>query len=114
MSTKKFVPDDRWESAPELPTDRPPTREEVWAYTEHMYADLKTPHELKAHAAFAWAGTYAYWVNHNGWDKQPDWIPGDEVIPAAVPAQGEIKSGDHTYPIVKAYLEHARQERKAA
>lgn len=106
--TKKFVPDDRWQSAPELPTDRPPTREEVWAYTEHMYADLKTRQEMQAHAAFAWAGTYVYWVNHNNWGKQPDWIPGAPVIASAVPKQGEIKSGDHSYPIVKSFLEQAR------
>lgn len=106
--TKKFVPDDRWQSAPPLPPDRPPTREEVWAYTEHMYEGLKSPDEMRAHAAFAWAGTYVYWVNHNGWDKQPDWTPGDPVVPAAVPRQGDIKSGDHSYPIVKSYLEQAR------
>jgi len=109
LSEPKFVPDDRWESAPPLPTDRPPTRAEVWAYTEHMYAGLKTEQELQAHAAFAWAGTYVYWVNFNNWDKQPDWTPGDTVVRNAVPKRGEIKSGDKTYPIVKSYLQQARR-----
>jgi len=106
--TKRFLPDDRWKSAPDIPTDRPPTRAEVWAYVYHLYHDLKSENELKALAAGMWAGNYVYWVNFNAWAKQPDWTPGDPIVAAGVPARGSIQSGDHVYPIVKSYLDQAR------
>lgn len=106
--SKKFVPDDRWESQPDFPTDRPPTRAEVWEYVQHYYHDLKSEREMKAYAAQCWAGNYVYWVNFHGWDKQPDWKPGDPVIPAGVPGRGDIKSGDNAYQIVKTYYDAAR------
>ena len=106
--TTKYLPDDRWQSAPPIPLDRPPTRAEVWAYVEHLYHDLKTEDERKAFAAQMWAGNYAWWVNWNGWNKQPDWTEGDPVIPAAVPKRGSILSGSNVYQIVKSHLDQAR------
>ncbi len=105
----RYVPDDRWQTAPAIPSDRPPTRAEVWAYVEHMYGDLKSETELKGFAAQMWAGNYVRWVNFEGWDKQPDWTEGDPVIRGAVPKQSSIESGQNPYPVVKSYLDQARR-----
>ena len=104
----RYVPDDRWQSAPAMPFDRPATRAEVWAYVEHMYHDLKPEAERKAFASQSWAFDYVWWVNWRGWDKQPDWTEGDPVIAGAVPERGSIQSGQNLYPIVKSFLDQAR------
>lgn len=82
---RKFVPDNRWETAPPIPLDRPPTRAEVWAYVKHMYHDLKTPAELEAHAKATFVGNYVRWVNFNGWRKPPDWKEGQPAPPGRCP-----------------------------
>lgn len=98
-TSQRFVPDERIQSAPAFPLDRPPTRAEVWAHYHHIYFDFKghrpntlctdacirtEGNELEVEAAEAWAWWYITRLR-NGWNKQPDWKEGDPVIPAAVP-----------------------------
>jgi hypothetical protein len=83
-----------------LPTDRPPTRAEVWNYYHGIYFDLKghkpsticTPRcntepegELERFCQDEWVWGYVYWFNFKDWRKQPEWLPGQDVIPSAVP-----------------------------
>lgn len=75
----------RHATAPQLPTDRPPTKAEVWAYWSHIYDGIKTHAELIADAKADWAYKYATWWLRRGWRKQPDWIEGAPVIDEAVP-----------------------------
>lgn len=84
-ATRQFVPDHRYEGAPPVPTDRPPTRAEVWAHVRHYYADIKTEQEMRDFAAATWIGNYTYWVNVNGWRRQPDWKEGDGIVEEACP-----------------------------
>jgi hypothetical protein len=107
--------DARHENAPPMPFDRPPTRAEVWAHVQHYYSGGdKTEAQLQAMARDRWAGNYVYWVNFNGWKKQPDWTEGDPVIEAGVPTKPfEAGHGRSYYNDVRALLERAR-ERKAA
>ena len=69
---RKYVGDDKLNTAPDLPTDRPPTRAEVWAYITHVYEGLWTQDKMEAHAKACWAGNYVRWVNFQGWRKKPD------------------------------------------
>jgi hypothetical protein len=93
---------DREDSAPSFPTDRPPTRREVWARYHYIFFDRKghkvTPSckptclhtdegELEGYCRGAWAWDYVSRFLFRGWDKQPDWVEGDPVIPAAVPSR---------------------------
>jgi hypothetical protein len=117
-------------SAPSLPTDRPPTRAEVWAHYHHIYFDFKghrpngicTPtclrtdgNELEVEAAEMWAWRYVVALR-NGWDKQPDWKEGDEVIPAGVPNNPyetfTVANSFKWADILKSYM--ATAERRAA
>jgi hypothetical protein len=99
---KQFIPDDRLEKAPGLPTDRPPTRAEIWAHYHAIYFDLKghapstlcTPRcvtkpekELEKFAGDEWVWAYVYFYNFKGWRKQPEWLPGDPVVASGVPDQ---------------------------
>lgn len=113
MSPLKFVPDDRYATAPEMPQGRPPTRAEVLAYCQHYYAGLKTDDEIVAMARDKWAWNYIYAVNFRQWDKQPDWVEGDPVVKAGVPT-GPFEAGKRQYPPVKALLDATKRERKAA
>ena len=121
----KYVPDERVDNAPPIPTDRPPTRAEVWARYHHLYFDLKghkpTPlctdkcqslpvGELEADCLADWVWGYVYFYNFEGWRKQPDWVEGDPVIEAAVPTEpfwsGE---GAKWTKIVKECFDRARR-----
>ena len=86
-SLLEFVPDQRYDDAPKMPTGRPSTKLEVFAYWAHVLKDVKTEDEIKAHARGSWAWDYVWHVNFKGWDKHPDWLPGDPVIQEAVPAK---------------------------
>ena len=81
----RFVPDERYETAPRLPTDRPPTRREVWERLNHLYYDLKTPAQIATLAKGTWLFAYVWAVNLRGWDKPPDWQEGQAVVAAACP-----------------------------
>lgn len=97
---KRYVPDERIQKAPELPTDRPATRREVWERNHAIYFDFKShrrtpictercdhdrPGELEAFCREAWVWYYVDAYNHRDWRKQPDWTEGDPVIAEAVP-----------------------------
>lgn len=70
----RYVSDEKLNTAPPVPTDRPPTRAEVWAYVSHVYEGLWDEAKMKAHAKACWAGNYVRWVNFLGWRKKPDWV----------------------------------------
>lgn len=108
---KKFVPDHRFEGAPKLPWDRPPTRNEVWAHATHYFADIKTPDELKDFARNLWIGNYVFWVNVRGWRRQPDWSEGEAVFEGACPT-GPIFP-DQMHRVVSDLDRIARQRRAA-
>lgn len=93
---------DREDSAPKLPPGRPPTRREVWARYHFIFFDRKghkattgckptclhdDAGELERYCRGAWAWHYISLFIFKGWDKQPDWVEGDPVIPAAVPSR---------------------------
>lgn len=85
--TPAFLPDNCFDGAPGLPHDRPPTRAEVWAHFSHVYrSGVKSGDELRDYCKARYVDGYAYWHGIYQWRKQPDWMPGDPVIPAAVPA----------------------------
>jgi hypothetical protein len=110
--TPKYVPIlERLPKVPALPTERPPTRREVWEHYHGIYFDFKghsrsplcTPRclhnetrELESYCRDAWAWGYIqrFVSGMKGWDKQPDWVEGDPVIPAAVPDVSAFLSGD--------------------
>ena len=75
----------KMETQPPRPPDRPPTRQEAWEYTKHWYGKLKTEDELKAHAKSLFVGNYVYYVNFLGWTYPPDWRVGEPVVEAARP-----------------------------
>lgn len=130
--TKRYVPDNRVEQAPPLPTDRPATRAEVWEHFHFQFFDIKnhkaTPSctnacrteqqgELEAFCRDAWAWYYIHKVVFRGWDKQPDWKEGDPVIPEAVPKPDAFEGiWGEMVRVTYECLETARQmsERRAA
>lgn len=79
--------DARVMQAPPLPEHRPPTKKEVWTRMSFIYHDLKDDSNLKRFCREWWAGMYLGYVNFRGWDKHPDWVDGEPVIPEAVPAK---------------------------
>lgn len=80
------TPEEQYRTAPRMPSGRPPTKAEVWEWTVHMYGGTFPEEKLKVMAQDTWAWSYIWQVNRKGWNKQPDWLPGDPVIAAAVPA----------------------------
>ena len=100
MTPKSYIPDSRRESAPPLPTTRPATRAETWAHYHHVWFDRKghakqalctdeclheRAGELETYCRDAWAWSYIQRFLSGGWDKHPDWVEGEPVIPEAVP-----------------------------
>ena len=83
----EYVPDDRYETSPKMPSGRPRTKQEVFAYWTHVLKDVKTDEEIKDMARGSWAWDYVWHVNFRQWDKHPDWTPGEPVIPEAVPVK---------------------------
>lgn len=83
--TRRFISDNQYESAPPIPTDRPPTRAEVWAHVQHYYEGVKTREEMEGFAKATFIGNYVRWVNLQDWRKPPDWTPGELEPPAACP-----------------------------
>lgn len=109
-SPREYVADDRYLTAPAMPTDRPPTKEEVWAYWSHQLDGVKTTDEIKLFARGSWAWAYVYEVNFRGWRKHPDWVPGDPVIHEATPTRA-IPLGNYI-PRVEELWGLARQIKK--
>lgn len=72
------MPDNRYETAPALPTQRPPTRAECWNHYHHYFQGLKPYDQIVKFAKTQWAWFYVRWVNIHGWDKPPDWTEGTE------------------------------------
>lgn len=101
-----YVTEDRWETAPKPPLDRPPTRAETWAYYSHIYADDLENAAIRARNTWAWL--YVYCFNFRGWRKQPDWKEGDPVIEAGIP-NGPFFPGEANYASVKLLLDAARR-----
>lgn len=81
----RFVPDERYETAPPLKHYPPPTRRQVYDYFNHLYYDLKTQAQIATLAKGTWLFDYVWAVNLRGWDKPPDWQEGQPVIAAACP-----------------------------
>lgn len=96
----KHVPDERIETAPTLPKERPATKREVWERYHAIFFDRKghrrtpictdrcnhrNPGELETFCREAWAWYYVSAFNFHEWRKQPEWVEGDPVIPEAVP-----------------------------
>lgn len=76
-----------FDTRPPMPTDRPATRAEVWAYAHHFYAALKTEDDLRAWSKKMFVDNYIQAVNFNGWLNPPDWKEGEPVVPAACPTK---------------------------
>lgn len=113
MTQLSFVPDNRYETAPPLPTNRPPTRRECFAYYSHVFKDVKDDTAIAQHAREVWAWRYVEWVNGRGWRKQPDWVEGAPVIDVGLPAVFD-SGGSSFYKTVRQYLDRATTERRAA
>lgn len=111
MPLLEHVPDNRYETAPKLPRGRPRTKREVMDYWEHVLKDVKTDAEIKAHARSSWAWDYVWHVNFQGWDKHPDWVPGEPVIPEAVPVKA-FTAGDNYIAKVEELWQLARRLKK--
>lgn len=92
-SRSRYVSDGRANTAPALPADRPPTKQEVWDYFSHVFSDTKRRDDLIGFCRDYWVWSYVDFVNRRGWDKQPDWIPGQPVKSFAVPSQ-TFKAGE--------------------
>lgn len=73
--------------APMLPTNRPPTKKEVWDRFNFIYQDIKEHGDLARFCRNWWCWAYVDWVNRKAWRKQPDWVDGDTVIYEAVPSK---------------------------
>lgn len=83
--TKTYLPDSAFHGAPQLSTDRPPTRREVWDHYSYVYGETWTHEKIVDWCRTNWIAHYVYWYNVRGWRKQPDWKESDPVIPEAVP-----------------------------
>lgn len=113
---------DRGDSAPKFPEGRPPTRREVWEHYHHIFFDRKghkeTPAckptclhedegELEGYCRDAWVWAYMSRFLFHGWDKQPEWVEGAPVIPAAVPSRSldrpSFVAGDWKRNVAKVY-----------
>lgn len=134
ITAPKHEPDDRWKTAPPLPTDRPPTRREVWAHFHHRFFDLKEHQEsplcdprcelgpnqeLEAFCRDTWVWAYVQRFIHGTWDKQPDWSEGDPVIPEAVATPEEAlrlpwARITNYVSTLRSTAEHYKQRRAAA
>jgi hypothetical protein len=73
--------------APMLPTNRPPTKREVWDRYSYIYGEIKGEDELRRFCRDAWAWHYVSWFNFKAWRKHPDWVDGDAVIYDALPRE---------------------------
>lgn len=111
--TTRFVPDNRYATAPVLPTNRPPTRAECLAQARHFYEDVKTEQEIVTFARDHWAWRYVCWVNDKNWKAQPDWVEGDPIIDVGVPKLFEAGHGRSYYNDVRALLERTKEKRAA-
>jgi hypothetical protein len=77
-------PEEQYKSQPKMPTDRPPTKQEVWDWVVHMYGGIFEEAKLRQMAQDKWAWAFVWEVNFRGWKKHPDWVPGDPIIADAV------------------------------
>lgn len=113
--TRKFVPDDRLERAPALPTNRPATRHEIWERNWFLYHDLKDRDEIAQMSKRAWVMNYVWHFNFRGWRKHPDWAEGQPVALEAVPTVTVFWLGDvyENERILYACLERVRERRAA-
>ena len=102
---RKFVTDEKLNTAPPIPTDRPPTRAEVWAYVSHVYADVWKADKMEAHAKAAWAGNYVRWVNLLGWRKKPDWTGDAQLELGTEEVEAPISVRNANYEYVKGLME---------
>jgi hypothetical protein len=98
------VSDEKLNTAPEMPTDRPPTRAEVWAYITHVYEGLWTEDKMEAHAKACWAGNYVRWVNLHGWRKKPDWEGEAQLELGTEEVEGPISVDNANYDYVKGLM----------
>ena len=74
-------------SEPVLTAQRPPRKNEVWEWCKfHFQTSLDQP-ALVALASRMWAWAYTHWVNNSGWDKPPDWKPGEPICAWAIPTR---------------------------
>lgn len=78
-------PEEQFKTQPKMPSGRPPTKDEVWAWVVHMYGGIFETPKLRELAQKKWAWAYVWEVNFAGWRKHPDWVPGDPVVADAVP-----------------------------
>ncbi len=101
---RSYVTDDRLNTAPDFPTDRPPTRAEVWAYISHVYAEVWTTDKMEAHAKACWVGNYVRWVNLHFWRKKPDWIGDAQMELDTDEVEGPISVDDANYEFVKGLM----------
>ena len=85
MKLHTRAPEEQYVTQPKMPGDRPATKEEVWTWVAHLYGGTFDVAKLKQLAQDKWAWSYVYFVNFDGWRKQPDWLPGDPVVADAVP-----------------------------
>lgn len=85
MVKREFLSESDFFGAPELPHDRPPTRREVWEYYSFIFRNHRSTEEIKDYCRNYWVEKYTYWFGIYNWRKQPDWVPGQPVIPEAVP-----------------------------
>jgi hypothetical protein len=93
---------ERFESSPPFPGGRPPTRRECYEYVKHNYSYCWGEEKIVAHAKACFIGNYVYYVNFNGWDKPPDWVEGDPVIPEACPKK-PFPAGSQSAQAVEVY-----------
>ena len=77
---------ERRQQAPPLPSDRPPTRKEVWDHFSFIFPERERD-DLAVYCREAWVWYYVEAYNFRGWRKQPDWTEEDPVIDAAVPTE---------------------------
>lgn len=70
---------------------------------------MKTYDEAIAFARFHWTSSYVYWVNIKGWQKQPDWTPGQPIVREAIPVRGHtFQAGHYADDTVENLLRNAK------
>ena len=99
LTPPNFVDDERYESAPRMPTDRPPTKFEVRDYWFHILDGVKAEDEITSFCRQSWAWAYVAAVNFKRWGKHPDWLPGDPVIHEAVPAKPFLSGSNYAQAV---------------
>lgn len=87
MTETKYLTEAAYHGAPPRPCHRPGTRAELWAHYSHIYDGFWSRERIADFCREVWIWDYVYWVNFNGWDKQPDWKEDDPIVPAGVPTK---------------------------